>query len=146
MSVCLSVYLFTWNPAPTRRIFTKFDTGIFFRKSVENIHVSLKLDKNNGHIHIMFNKIFFPENRAVYEMWGKKIVELGRPQLTIWRTRFVFWIPKATNTHIMCNIINFPLKHWLHERASLLRYTFFACLVVLAFLSLNMFTITVNYI
>jgi len=31
-------------------------------------------------------------------MW-KNIVELGRPQVTIWRLRIACWIPKATNTH-----------------------------------------------
>jgi len=30
----------------------------------------------------------------------KNIVELGRPQMTIWRMRISCWIPKATNTRI----------------------------------------------
>jgi len=48
----------------------------------------------------MFNKVFFFENRAVYEiMWKKNIVERGRAQKTIWRMRIAFWITKATNTH-----------------------------------------------
>jgi hypothetical protein len=45
MSVCLS----SWNnSAATWRIFIKFDTWIFFRKSVEKIQVSLKSDDNKG--------------------------------------------------------------------------------------------------
>jgi len=37
---------------------------------------------------------------------------------------------KATNTHSEYVIITaFPLQHWLHERASLLRYTQIACLI-----------------
>jgi hypothetical protein len=49
LSVCLS-YLSAWNnSAPTGRIFIKFDTWIFLRKSVEKIQVWLKFDKNNGH-------------------------------------------------------------------------------------------------
>jgi hypothetical protein len=31
-------------------------------------------------------------------MW-KNIVELGRPQVTVWRMRFVYLINKATGTH-----------------------------------------------
>ena len=29
----------------------------------------------------------------------------------------------------MCNIIPFPLQQWLHERVSMLRYTYIACFV-----------------
>jgi hypothetical protein len=31
-------------------------------------------------------------------MW-KNIVETDRPQVTVWRMRIAYWIPKATNTH-----------------------------------------------
>jgi hypothetical protein len=44
--------------------------------------------------------VAFFENRAVYEKKWKNIVERGKPQMTIWRTRIACWIPKATNTHI----------------------------------------------
>ena len=40
----------------------------------------------------------FFENRAVYEVLWKIIVELGRPQMTVWRMHIADWIPKATNT------------------------------------------------
>jgi hypothetical protein len=30
---------------------------------------------------------------------GKNIVDWGRPQITIWGMRILFWITKATNTH-----------------------------------------------
>jgi len=43
--------------------------------------------------------------------------------------RIASWKPKATNTHSEYVIIAFILQQWLHERASLLRYTFVACLV-----------------
>jgi len=37
---------------------------------------------------------------------------------------FARWIPKATNTHSGCVIlIAFPIQRWLHEHASMLRYT-----------------------
>ena len=40
------------------------------------------------------------------------------------------WMAKATDTHLECVIIiAFPLQQWLHERASVLRYTYIACLV-----------------
>ena len=32
-------------------------------------------------------------------------------------------------THILCSITAFPLKQWLRERTSMLRYTYIACLV-----------------
>jgi len=38
---------------------------------------------------------------------------------------------KATSTHTeYVTYIAFPLQQWLHERASLLRYTYIACLVI----------------
>ena len=39
-------------------------------------------------------------------MW-KNIVERGRPQMTIWRTRIACWTPKATNTHSQYVILPF---------------------------------------
>jgi len=50
------------------------------------------------------------------------------PQLTIWRMRIACWIPKATNTYSEYIIlIAFPLQEWLHERTSMLGYTYIAC-------------------
>ena len=49
--------------------------------------------------HFVFSNIFFFENCAVYEIMWKNIVELGRPQMTIWCIRIACWIPKDTNTH-----------------------------------------------
>jgi hypothetical protein len=41
----------------------------------------------------------------------------------------------TTNTHLEYVIlIAFPLQQWLHERASLLRYTYIACIVEVIFL------------
>ena len=60
-------------------------------------------------------------------MW-KNIVEPYRPHMTIWLTHIACWKPKATNTHTHpCTeyaiLIAFPLQQWLHERASVLRYS-----------------------
>ena len=65
------------------------------------------------------------------------MVQRGRPQMTIWRMRIACWIPKDTNTHSEYVIrIAFPLQQWLHERASLLRYTYTVCvLFVIKYLS-----------
>jgi len=64
------------------------------------------------------------ENRAFYEMW-KNILERGSPQMTIWRMRFARWITKATNIHSEYVIlIASPQQHWLHGRASVLRYKY----------------------
>jgi len=37
------------------------------------------------------------ENRAVDEIIWKNILELNRPQVTIWHMRIAYWIRKATN-------------------------------------------------
>jgi len=71
------------------------------------------------------NFFFFFGNHAVYEMW-KNVVERGRPQMIIWRMCIACWIPKA---HTSCVIlIAFPLQQWLHERATMSRCTYMACL------------------
>jgi len=73
---------------------------------------------------------FFFENHAVYEIMWNNVVDPGKPQMTIWRMRIACWISKAINTHSEYVVrISFPLQQWLHERASLLRYTYIVCLV-----------------
>jgi hypothetical protein len=54
------------------------------------------LDKIKTH----FMLIFFFENRFVYEITWKNMVEPGRPRMPVWCMRIACWIPKATNTHI----------------------------------------------
>ena len=54
--------------------------------------VSDKSCRENHNKHFVLNNVFFffsppPENRAVYEIRWKHIVERGRPQVTIWRVR-----------------------------------------------------------
>ena len=79
--------------------------------------------------HILCSVIFLFENRAVYEIMWKNILERGRPQMAIWRMRIACWIPKATNTHSQYVIlIVFPLQQQLHQRAPMLRYRYSACL------------------
>jgi len=68
---------------------------------------------------------FFYENRAVYEKkWEKNLLQPSKPQMTTWRMRVPYWIPKATNTFSeKIIILTLPLQQRLHEHASMLRYT-----------------------
>jgi hypothetical protein len=56
--------------------------------------------------HILCPVIFL--NFAVYEIM-KYLVEVGRPQLTIWRMCIACWIPKARNTLRICNTYCFAI-------------------------------------
>ena len=48
----------------------------------------------------------------------------------IWCMCFASWITKATNSHLECVIVTvFPWQQWLHKHASILCYTYTACLV-----------------
>jgi len=78
-------------------------------------NVSDKSCTENQNTHFVFINFFSPpENRAVYEIMWKNIVERGRPQMAIWRMRIACWIPNATNTHSQYVIlIAFPLKQRL---------------------------------
>jgi hypothetical protein len=40
------------------------------------------------------------ENRAVYEIVCKGVIDPGRPQVTIWRMCIACWIPKDKHTHL----------------------------------------------
>ena len=44
--------------------------------------------------------------------------------MTIWRIHTARWMPKATDIYSAYVILSaFPLQQWLHEHASMLRYT-----------------------
>jgi hypothetical protein len=76
----------------------------------------------------MFKNFFFFENPAVYEIMWKNIAGSGRPQMIIWRTRIVCWIPKATNTQsAYVIVIDLPPQHLWYKRAPMLRYKHIAC-------------------
>ena len=80
--------------------------------------------------HFMFSNFFF-ENRTVYEIMWKNVLQPDMSQVTKWRMPIACWIPKTTDTHSQCVIlIAFPLQQWLHVRASLLRYTYILCIVM----------------
>ena len=82
--------------------------------------------------HILCPINVFYENRAVYELMWKKYAT-GRDATNdnlIERMRFACWITKATKTQSEYIIlIAFPRQQRLRERASVLRYTYTACVV-----------------
>jgi hypothetical protein len=57
-------------------------------------NVSNKSCRENYNTHFVFRK-FFPENRAIYEIISKNLVEPERPQMAI-QQRVACWISKAT--------------------------------------------------
>ena len=61
-------------------------------------NVSDKSSRENQNTHLMFSDLS-SENRALYEITLKNIVERGRPQMTMWRMCIACWIPKSTDTH-----------------------------------------------
>ena len=66
-------------------------------------------------------------------MW-KNVIELGIPQMTIWRMRIACWIPKATNIHSEhVIIVYFQQQQWWNESTLVLRHTYFASLVICHF-------------
>jgi hypothetical protein len=111
---------FTWR---TTHIFVITSRSFLLRMR----NVPDKSCRENQNTHFVYSNIFF-EKCAVYEiMWEN--VQRGTPQMTIWRMCIAFWIPKAINPDTGCVIlIAFPRQQWLHERASMLRYTHIACL------------------
>jgi len=65
------------------------------------------------------------------------MLEPDRPQMTIQYDACVLhvrWLRSHTHTHTHLEeyeiLIAFPLQQWLRESASLLRYTYIACVVL----------------
>jgi len=90
-------------------------------------NVSDKSCRGNQNTHFVFSNFF--ENRAIVLDKLEKCVRVG--QATDDNVmRIACWIPKPTNTPSEYIIrIAFPLQQWLHERTSVLRYTYIVCIV-----------------
>jgi hypothetical protein len=76
---------------------------------------------------------FFLENLAICDVLFKKFGTARQvtDEHLIRRRPIACWIPKATNTHSEYIIlIDFPLQQSLHERSSMLCYTYTACLLI----------------
>jgi len=89
-----------------------------------------------------------PENRAVYEIIWKNMVGPDRPNMETQqgakKKKYAICTPgnKGKNTGTNSEyviLVAFPLQHWLHERATVLRYTYTACLVRAIFTSCILF-------
>jgi hypothetical protein len=55
--------------------------------------------EKNKIIRVIFSNFSFSEYCAFYAIFWKNMVELDRPQMTVWLMSFAFWITKVTNTH-----------------------------------------------
>ena len=64
----------------------------------------------------MFNNFFFGS--------------IGQTQMKIWLMNIAYWILEATNTLSEYVILIALHEQWLHQRASMLRYTYIACILV----------------
>jgi hypothetical protein len=82
------------------------NTNIHFRSYIAQFFLEWKLFRTEVieklETHILCSANFF-ENGAVYEIMWKNTVDWGRPQIVVWRMHIACWIPKATNTHRLCN-------------------------------------------
>ena len=63
-------------------------------------NVSDKRCLENHNTHFKFNNFFLFQDYVVYEVIWKNIVLSDRTQMTIWRVRFAYCIPMATDTHL----------------------------------------------
>jgi hypothetical protein len=68
-------------------------------------NVSYNSFSGNQNIHFVFYNFLFFENRAVYEIMCKNIVQWGRPHTTIRCMRIACWKTRATHTktHTRCD-------------------------------------------
>jgi hypothetical protein len=118
LSVCVSVRPSsglsipppTWsNSSPTGRIFMEFVTWVFFRKSVENIQISVKFGNNNRHficrpmyiysnirsVHLRMRNVSVTNSRQnqnthftrMYNNFEMKVVPFMRQRGKIWCSR-----------------------------------------------------------
>ena len=107
-------------------------------------NVSDKISRENQNTHFMFSNFF----KKWGHLWDSVENVCTACQATddniIGRMCIVCWIPKTTNTHSENLIyIAFEIQQCLHERVSILTYTYFACLVrkwrYLIFFKYNLF-------
>jgi len=82
--------------------------------------------------HNLCSKTFFFEDRGLYEVTWKNTAQPGRLRMTISHMGVACRITTDTNAHTEYVIlIVFQLQQWFQARASMLRYTYTACLVML---------------
>ena len=105
---------FTWRPM---YIYHNISLSFFRVRNIPG-----KSCRENQNTYFMFNAFFFPpENRSVYGVMWKNILEPDRTQMATRWTGFGCWISKVTDTFSeYVIIISFPQQQWLHGRASML--------------------------
>ena len=109
--------------------YTFFFNHISLSSSQNEKYFRQKLQRKSKHI-LFSENFFFFGNRAAYELMWNTTVQPNRPQMTLWRMRNACWINKAADTHSEYVIrTSFSLQQWLHERTSILRYTYIICLL-----------------
>ena len=85
--------------------------------------------------HVLCSTFFFPRKSCLLWCNVEKCCTAGQAMddNIIRRMRIACLITTATDTHSEYVIlIAFPLQRWLNERASALRFTYFACIVVIS--------------
>jgi hypothetical protein len=77
----------------------------------------------------MFNR-FFSENRAIYEIMWKNMIQPDRAHMTVRCMRFAFWITKATDTNsVHVKLTGVHRQKCIVESATCYVFTYFNCLV-----------------
>ena len=116
---------FTWSRPIYCIQFWSYLAQLFLEFKIFQTKVVQKLKT-----HILCSITFFLK---LCRLWYnvENAADRGRPQKAIWRMCTACWLPKATYTRPGCVIlIASPLQQRMHERASTLRYTDAAFLVV----------------
>jgi hypothetical protein len=105
-------------------------------------NLSDKSCSENQNTHFVFNNVF-PLCDNV-EKCGTAWQSLTTDGNIIQRIRFACSVTEATDPHSEY-VILLPLQQWLHERISMLHYTYIACLVWFLF-QLSQYDITVRFV
>ena len=114
----MPIYIFSLSPS------------VLFR--IRN--VSNNICRENQNTHFIFNNFF--RKSCLFSYNVEKFCRVGQPKM-IWRMRIICWITKFSHTHThtqthtltICNIFCFSTATMVYELASILRYTYIACLV-----------------
>jgi hypothetical protein len=79
------------------------------------------LEKIKTHLYFMFNKIFFSENRVVYEIMRNNRAGQATDNNIKRRMRFACWIQKATthSEHFRVQLTSPHSTHYMHTKHTL---------------------------
>jgi hypothetical protein len=156
ISFVMSARPSAWNDSTTtRRMFMKFYIWLFsnyIEKNSSFVKIRQEYMKTNIHFQSYFSQLFLE-----WKMFQTKVAEklkihilcpltFVRKSCILWNNvekycragqRIACWVTKATNTYTVSVIlIAFLLQKSLHGGSSMLRYTYFSCLVFSAVLAI----------